>query len=890
MRNGTTVGVILALVAAMSGCKGKDGAPGTAPPATEAAPLEPSAVTEAAIAETGPSDPAPPPPAAPSTVGPPRAVDDRPEAYDARCAQLGAEIGTSAAPGTLKDEQLRLYLRYRYRWPGRHERDTKRQALVGGLASASEASPLVRFWDALGAPATAGEARAKRLGQAKLELAQVEGVTLPAGRMLLYRGLLAKELGGTERDGALSLFGLALAKSPADTWALYEKARLLVALQRHTDAEVPLAALLGADPAHLDGQLLAAEVAVAKRTPKGYTRARELAEAAHARAIERKDAYGAYAANRARAVVYGLQSDPAKRLEALEAAAEFDPGDEAQVLELAHNELKRGKPEKAAARLKACPAAVCGSVSYFQTYTRVLLLQRQMVEAERLVEAGLAKHADNPMLLFWSGRVHEARGKATLAVGRYEAVKRKDPRFLEAYLRLAGIHEKEKRSWRALMVLHEASKRFEVKGFAPNDAALVVLKRRAEVLLGMGGLRAALEVLERIVVARPNDELARYETAKLLMRLGHSERSLPHFERLLTLGNTEPDVGYDYARALIQCGKPHRAIEELKTALKSRPRDLRLLVALGSAYGQLRRHEDAIVILQHAAKLDPNYAPAYYHAGLSELLEQRHKAQEVERRRNNGQVISEEERPDFTRAVIALTNALDKAPENLEYRQTLAEALAERGRKNNLVAALEQYDHILERYAAAQQAGQELERKAGVYFARGLVASKLGRPRAERMKNFMYALVLDGGGADALARFGEELFGEQMDRKFESAETLSDVKAYLQLVLTQYDPNHVRANYYLGRILQLEWDRQPAKKPGDALHRSALEQFQKVIKHGGDRTFPDVFRRMGHLLSERGVRRLARTFYQRYLDAYRRVHGSDAPDARTVRKLMGSKR
>jgi tetratricopeptide (TPR) repeat protein len=385
--------------------------------------------------------------------------------------------------------------------------------------------------------------------------------------------------------------------------------------------------------------------------------------------------------------------------------------------------------------------------------------------------------------------------------------------------------------------------------------------------------------------AQPNNAPARVRLAKLLTDLGYPETALPHFEKLYEQGRSDPEISISYAEALIRSGRPDRAIDELRRFLEGNPNSLEGLVKLGNAFIQKQRFEEAMAVLEHAVAINRNYAPAYYYAGLAELGRQRQKAEEVERRRRNGEVVPEGSQPDFSKSIVALTTAKDKDPENLVYREALAEALMESDTERNLRSALEQYDTILQEYTKALRLNRPVSRRAEVYYNRGLLASKLGQPRPEILQNFQDALVLDGERADFVARYAEELYRMQSSTRVGDRYQL-EAKAYFELILSQHNPNHVRASYYMGRIMLREWDRQRNRRPGDSLHNAALAHFQRVVKHNGADEFPDVLMQIANILRDRGVTRLANRYYTQYLETYRRVHRRDPPNARYVRELM----
>ena len=801
-------------------------------------------------------------------------------AYDVAMTQTAQKLKTKPQDKLLKEKLSTLQLRYRYRWPGRYERDETLQNAVQ-QATAGELGTESRFWNIMGGLPPDGTDRAKLMGQAKVALAQVDVATLPKGRKLLFNALLLHEAG--ERESAIQLLETLFTRNPNDQWALFLQGLLLLKSKQYDEADIKLSHLLEQLPAHIDGRLLQAQVAVARGTDEAYARARDYAEKAYEMTVASKDAYGEYQANLVRAVVYGRLNDLKARLEALEGAARFDPHDEALLLELAENDLKKGDAKNAVKRLQDCAKGVCTSIRYYKTHIKALFINHQLTEAaSKALEADIAQPgiAD---LMFWSAKILEAQGRLTMAAVKYEAVKNKDSRYLEAYLRLAGIHRRKKNFDAAIKVLDEASRAFTAG--KDTEAGLALLQERGELLVRQERLDKAREVFGKILAAQSTNAPARFRLARILTQLGYPLKAVGHFEKLYAQGWNEPEVNIHFAEALIRSGKPDRAIEELKSFLEGDPNSLEGLVKLGHAFVQKQRYEESMAVLERAVAIEPEHAPAYYFAGMAEIGRQRLRAQEVERKQRNGEVVSADEKPSFRKAIIALTTARKKSPDKLEYRELLAQALTESGKERNLVTALEQYDHIIKAYRTSSRAGKPIKRKASVYYNRGLLASKLGLPRPKILKNFEDALSLDSSRADFIARYAEELFRLQVRSKVDGRHVL-EAKAYFMLILNKHNANHVRANFYMGRTLLNEWDKQRNRRPGDALHNRAQTHFENVVKHNGTDDFPEAMMEIGNILRDRSMHRLSRKYYQKYLATYRRVKRRDPPNARYVRELM----
>ena len=153
------------------------------------------------------------------------------------------------------------------------------------------------------------------------------------------------------------------------------------------------------------------------------------------------------------------------------------------------------------------------------------------------------------------------------------------------------------------------------------------------------------------------------------------------------------------------------------------------------------------------------------------------------------------------------------------------------------------------------------------------------------MQNFRSAIVLDSGRADFIARYGEELYRNQTKKRVGENYVL-EAKSYFQLVMEQYDKNHVRSNYYMGKITLREWDKQASRKPYDKLHKLATEYFQNVIRHNGALEFPETYFNLGNIMRDRNINGLANEMYAKYLETYKRATGQQSPKFRYVRDLM----
>ena len=173
---------------------------------------------------------------------------------------------------------------------------------------------------------------------------------------------------------------------------------------------------------------------------------------------------------------------------------------------------------------------MCGSLRFFRTYIKTLQTDHLFAEAEAVAAKAEEAHPDSPDILFASGSVSEQRGKLRAAAKQYAKVLEKDPKHLEAYLRLAGIHRREKAYGKAIAVLDSASQVFEGAG-KDSEAALALELERAELLVQRGRKDDARKIFSGIVQERPNNSHARLRLATLHVELGAAAKAVDEFEK-----------------------------------------------------------------------------------------------------------------------------------------------------------------------------------------------------------------------------------------------------------------------------------------------------------------------------------------------------------------------
>jgi len=813
------------------------------------------------------------------------ALADIAQVFDKAIGDAQAELDGDPSNLEFGEHLLQLQLMYRYRWPGRFDRSEAFKASITTLQSAGRgAMGEAKFWELLGqirlldiwgTQPPSGKSRALVLIDADKELADLDSRALPIGRAQLYKGLVFQEQGKSE--AALDLFNRSLARNGRDDMVLYVKGLLLHRLDRLDEAQKTVDLLLDLSTRHHDGRLLAARIALARKTPEALQLARGFVEQSQEGAKADGDTYGEYEANLMRAVVYGRQEDAAKQIEALEQAAKFNPRDEQLLLNLAANDLKTGDPAKAVARLKACPEKVCGSSGYYLLYVEALMNNEQLVDAEDVVSKGVGLYPKDIELLLIGARVYEKSGNSTRASANYLSVIEMSPTKVDAYLRLATIYGNQGNYQNATDVLSSAVKAV-AKADPKSTSMLSVLALRARLLLEAGWLEKARDAYARVLAVDETQTEARMQLAIIMSQLGDYDGAVKNFEIFYRQRRHNPTVVVAFGETLVRGGQPQRAIKELTDFLRVNPGHLAALTMLGYAYEQVQDFDNAEAVLREAHRIDPSNAAVYFMSGRLELARERKKAVDFESKKSTV-------RADFRKAVVALSSAVDKAPDNLEYRRTLAQGLTESGRKQNLLSALEQYERIVRIYKTKLKEKSPVIRRGAVYYERGILASHLGQDRMDVLQDFREAVLLDPTRVDLIARFAEELYLAQFKTKDRKGGSVSESEVYLKFVV-ENDSKHVRANYYLGRVRLRQWANQRPPVPGNTLHNAARVHFERVVARDQGKQFPVAYKELADVYKERKMYRMARRYYQEYLRAYQREKGTVPDDARYVRNLL----
>jgi tetratricopeptide (TPR) repeat protein len=82
----------------------------------------------------------------------------------------------------------------------------------------------------------------------------------------------------------------------------------------------------------------------------------------------------------------------------------------------------------------------------------------------------------------------------------------------------------------------------------------------------------------------------------------------------------DPDKLFDLALQASQANDTQKSIGIIKTAIDQSPDDARMWYMLGTLYGDIGIYDKAVLNMEKALEIDPNYAIARFHLGLLHLM------------------------------------------------------------------------------------------------------------------------------------------------------------------------------------------------------------------------------------------------------------------------------
>jgi len=261
----------------------------------------------------------------------------------------------------------------------------------------------------------------------------------------------------------------------------------------------------------------------------------------------------------------------------------------------------------------------------------------------------------------------------------------------------------------------------------------------------------ALELLGRLVAARPDDPVAHNNYANVLLLLERFDEALQSYERAVQL---KPD----YAEAYNNRGNALQKLVRFEEALRSYERAVQLKPDYAEAYSnhgnvlqELRRFEEALWSYERALQLKPDYAEA--HGNLGNALQELRRFEEALRSCERALQLKPDygeahmNRGNALRGLRRFEEALQSCERALQLKPDYAEAHINRG---NALRGLRRFEEALQSYERALQLKPEY---AEAHSNCGVALQELGRFE-EALQSYECALQLKPDLAEAYSARG----------------------------------------------------------------------------------------------------------------------------------------
>jgi tetratricopeptide (TPR) repeat protein len=636
---------------------------------------------------------------------------------------------------------------------------------------------------------------------------------------------VARMQGQDER--AVAHYKRALEKNPTFEPALVDMARLHLEKKEIGEAKALFVKLLAANPNHSEAQVEMAQIALYEKNFEEATRLSNLALETARRTGDQEAIHAAYWLKALLADSQGRQDE---RQMALEKAISVKPKHEGTVLALAEVLTKRNDTQAALVRLQAAEMAGLKSPAFFRALIGTLIAAGKEEEARKKLEDGLAASPEDTGLLMIQAEEKIRTQHLKTAKAIFAKVIELNPSNLSAYLGLSDLLVAEGRIIQAIELLRGAVDKVDEK--------LPLLVKTAELQMQAGATLKAKETMGQILKVDPHNVAVKLRFASLLKSLGIYDESVRYYEDLDTAGALEPTQTLDYAEVLSELGRREIALRQVESVIASDPLSLRANVLRGHLNTVKGEYRKAAEDLQRALKIQEDSADALFYIGLNELAQDR-----------------------IDSAISFLNQASNVAPDDLRIRFDLARAYTSSGTSENRRAALSQYTHIIDKYAAYTSARDRKQIDPDVYLRRGRLLFKSGQHK-RALGDFKAAMVLDPVRQDVVIEFA---------RTLQTTGNRTEASAYLREVLVR-DERNPAAHYYLGESLL---------KSGDT--RAAGEHFKHAVA-GGGADFPNAHRHLGFLYKEKRLTALACNAFSEYI----RFAPAAAYDREEIARLVKS--
>ena len=344
-------------------------------------------------------------------------------------------------------------------------------------------------------------------------------------------------------------------------------------------------------------------------------------------------------------------------------------------------------------------------------------------EGTKVLEQMKADFKDFPQAYFTAGDFYLRLNDGPEAIKQYEEGERKDPSHKVDYQkRMIDAYQHDNKTALAY------AKNLEILKENPKDPEARGLK--ASFLLDKGDVLQAINELQSVVTARPDNFVARFHLGRAHFAKGEFEQARQQFEKAVELRQDYLPPRLALAQVALARGDNATALKMSEDSLKLNPQSGAARLLQSAALMRMNRYGDSRTTLNSLLAANPKQPETLLEYGVLNLMEKKYsEAADVFRKAYDadpsnargilGQAESLMLQGKSAEAVRVMQVESDKYPQRLDLKRDLADISVRTG----------QFDRALADYRALIEANKDSPRQQAEIYAR------IGETYA-RMKNF----------------------------------------------------------------------------------------------------------------------------------------------------------
>ena len=235
---------------------------------------------------------------------------------------------------------------------------------------------------------------------------------------------------------------------------------------------------------------------------------------------------------------------------------------------------------------------------------KLKLIQKQVDEAEVLIDEVLADDAGNSDAHYLKGRIFLAKGDGPGAVTKFRSVINDYPDHIDGYLGLAAAHAMNKDFDLAMDVLQTALKK------KPDSTG--ILQAMVRINLSKKDTAAAEENLKQIVSLDPYNLGAIAGLGDFYLAMNRYDDAMAQYQKLKTQERGEALGVLKTANALARQDKLDEAIDEMTTGYEENSQSSVFITSLARLYMKEGRYDEAIGKFKEALEINPDNRFAWF--------------------------------------------------------------------------------------------------------------------------------------------------------------------------------------------------------------------------------------------------------------------------------------